>query len=206
MQPNFKLNLLLGLFVGLIVGVNLLGVKITTLFGVSVSVGIFMVPFMFLITDIVEEVHGKALTTQFIWVGVITQIVIFLFVALFLWLEHNERYIYDNEYQIIFGASLRIIIASLVAFVLAQFHDVWAFNFWKERTHGQYLWLRNNASTIVSQGIDTFVFMFIAFWHVAPKFTAGFIITLAIPYYLFKIVFALLDTPFVYWGVKWLKK
>ena len=106
MQPNFKLNLLLGLFVGLIVGVNLLGVKITTLFGVSVSVGIFMVPFMFLITDIVEEVHGKKLTAQFIWIGVITQIVVFLFVALFLWLEPNERYIYDNEYQIIFGASI----------------------------------------------------------------------------------------------------
>lgn len=100
---------------------------------------------------------------------------------------------------------MRIIIASITAFALAQFHDVWAFHFWKARTKGRFLWLRNNLSTIVSQAIDTFVFMMIAFYQITPKFTFEFVIALAIPFYLFKIAFAILDTPLVYLGVRWLR-
>ncbi|MFA5318721.1 MAG: queuosine precursor transporter [Patescibacteria group bacterium] len=75
----------------------------------------------------------------------------------------------------------------------------------QEKIGGKWLWLRNNASTIISQFIDTNVFMFIAFYNLTPKFTAAFVFSLVIPYYLFKVLFALLDTPFVYLGVKWLK-
>jgi len=137
---------------------------------------------------------------------VITLLIIFLFTALFVWLEPNERYTFNEEYRTIFGGSMRIMIASVIAFVLSQVHDVYAFAFWKKKTHGKALWLRNNLSTIVSQAIDTFVFMMIAFYHLTPKFTVTFILQLAIPYYLFKIAFAALDTPLVYAGVAWLRK
>ncbi|MFH1564936.1 MAG: queuosine precursor transporter [bacterium] len=205
MTKKLKLNLMLSLFSGLLVAVNLLGGKITTIVGVSVSVGIFMVPLTFLITDIAQEVYGKKVAGQFVTTGVITLIITFFYVLFFIKLPPNERYALNNEYAAIFGSSLRMIIASLVAFVLSGYHDVWAFEFWKRKTQGKKLWLRNNFSTIVSQGIDTFVFMMIAFYKIAPKFDFLFIIKLIIPYYIFKIVFALLDTPFVYLGVKWLK-
>ncbi|MBU1126629.1 MAG: queuosine precursor transporter [Patescibacteria group bacterium] len=205
MKLNFKLNLLLALFVGLLVGMNLLGGKITTLLGISVSVGIFMMPLTFLITDIVEEVYGKKITKQFILVGTITLVMILAYTALFVVLEPNARYEFNDQYTTIFGLSLRVTIASLIAFVISQFHDVWAFEFWKTKTKGKFLWLRNNLSTWVSQAIDTFLFMTIAFYGISDKFTLGFIITLAIPYYLFKLAFAVLDTPFVYLGVRWLK-
>jgi len=94
----------------------------------------------------------------------------------------------------------------LVAFTLSQTHDIWAFNFWKQKTKGRFLWLRNNLSTIVSQFIDSTIFMFIAFYAITPKFTVGFIFSLIIPYWLFKIAFAILDTPLVYAGVKWLRE
>ena len=203
---NKKLQLLLSLFIALLVGMNLLGGKIINIFGISVSVGIFMVPLTFLITDIVEEVYGKQVVKNFIFNGVVVLIIIFVYIQVFISLAPASRYIYNNQYVTIFSSSLRMILASLVAFVLSQTHDAWAFAWWKKKTHGKYLWLRNNASTIVSQFIDTCVFMFIAFYHLTPKFTIGFIFTLILPYYLFKIVFALLDTPFVYLGVKWLKK
>lgn len=205
MTTELKTHILLGLFVGLLVGMNLLGGKITSLFGVSVSVGIFMVPLTFLITDIVEEVHGKKLAQHFVISGVVVLVLILLYTALFVVLEPHQRYGFNEEYKTIFGGSLRIIIASLVAFVLSQTHDVWAFSFWKKKTKGKALWLRNNLSTIVSQFIDTFVFMMIAFYHMSDKFTFWFIIQLIIPYYLFKIAFALLDTPFIYLGVRWLR-
>ena len=96
-------------------------------------------------------------------------------------------------------------LASVIAFVFSQFHDVWSFHFWKRKTHGKFLWLRNNLSTSVSQLIDTILFMFIAFYKINPKFTVPFIISLIIPYYLFKIGFALIDTIFVYPGVWWLR-
>ena len=185
---------------------NFLGGKITTLFGISVSVGIFMIPISFLITDIVEDVFGKKKTKQFVLSGVLALVIAFLFALLSVTLEPNTRYSFNEEYKLIFSGSLRIIFASLVAFILAQYHDIWAFNFWKKKTGQKHLWFRNNASTFVSQLIDTTVFMFLAFYQVEPKFDALFIVSLIIPYWLFKIAFALIDTPLVYWGVKWLKK
>ena len=74
---NPRLQILFAIFIGLLVGMNLLGVKITSLFGVSVSVAIFMAPLTFLITDIVEEVHGKKIVKHFIVGGVLTLIIIF---------------------------------------------------------------------------------------------------------------------------------
>lgn len=201
-----KLSMLFALFIGLLVGVNLLGGKIIGFFGISASVGIFMVPITFLITDMVEEVYGRETANQFVTGGILVLVVIFLYTLIFTALPSHSRYAFHSEYRIIFGSSLRMIAASLVAFTLSQYHDVWAFEWWKKRTHGKALWLRNNLSTIVSQGIDTFVFMMIAFYQSSPKFTFLFILQLIWPYYLLKIAFALLDTPFVYMGVKWLKK
>lgn len=201
-----RLQILFALFIALLIGMNLLGVKIVSLFGASVSVGIFMVPLTFLITDIVEEVYGKQTVKQFIIGGVFSLIIIFLYTSVFVLLEPHERYGFNSEYKTIFGSSLRMIIASIIAFVLAQTNDMILFEWWKKKTKGKALWLRNNLSTIVSQLIDTFIFMMIAFYHLTPKFTFVFIIYLVIPYYLFKILFAIIDTPFVYLGVSWLKK
>ena len=205
MNQQTKLQLLLGLFVGLLVAMNLLGGKIIELPLITTSVGIFMAPLTFLITDVVEEVYGRKVTGGFLLAGVVTLIIVLAYTAIFVQLDPAERFTYDTEYKLVFGNSLRMMIASVVAFVLAQVHDIWAFNFWKTKTHGKFLWLRNNLSTMVSQAIDTLVFMFIAFYHIAPKFDAAFILQLAIPYYLLKIFFAALDTPFVYLGVRWLR-
>ena len=203
---NPRLQILFAVFIGLLIGMNLLGVKIVSLFGVSVSVGIFMVPLTFLITDIVEEVYGKRIVKHFIIGGVISLVIIFLYAIIFVVLAPHERYSFNSEYKIIFGSSLRMIIASIIAFTLAQAHDMVIFEWWKKKTKGKALWLRNNLSTIVSQLIDTSIFMMIAFYQITPKFTFMFIISLIIPYYLFKVMFAIIDTPFVYLGVRWLKK
>ena len=205
-QPcTYRLHILFGTFIGLLIGMNLLGNKVTTLFGISVSVGIFMVPLTFLITDIVEEVYGTEVVKHFIITGIISITLIFLFTGFFIWLPPNERFTYNEEYKLVFGSSMRIMVASIIAFALAQFHDIWAFAYWKKKTNGKFLWLRNNLSTWVSQAIDTMVFMMIAFYHITDKFTFEFILQLSIPYYLFKLAFAILDTPFVYLGVAWLR-
>lgn len=202
---TYKLQMLLAVFVALIIGMNLLGTKIVPFLGLSVSVSLFMVPLTFLITDVVGEVYGRALARRFVVTSLIGLAVILGFVSLFVVLPPASRFPFDDAYRTIFGNSLRIIVASMIGFGLSQFHDVWAFEYWRKQTKGRFLWLRNNLSTAVSQAIDTFVFMFIAFYMVTPDYTVGFIIQLALPYYFLKIGFSVIDTPLVYLGVRWLK-
>jgi uncharacterized integral membrane protein (TIGR00697 family) len=211
-----KTNLFLGLFVASIIAANLLGGKITKFWFIEVSVGIFAYPLTFLITDVICEVHGREKTTQFVWIGFVCMLFILLITALSVWLPFAPRsYVQAEQYNPVFGIGLRFFVASITAFLLSQFHDVWAFSFWKEKTSGKFLWLRNNASTIVSQLIDTVVFMFIALYYIPwlpqivntnPKFTVAYLFTLILPYYILKVIVAIFDTPFVYAGVWWLRR
>jgi hypothetical protein len=203
---ELKTDILLGFFIVSLVLANTLGTKITTLFSVRVSVGIFFIPLLFLITDIIAEVHGKKKAQEFVLISIAVLVFTLIMSYFAIKLPANATWGGQEHFAFVFGSSLRMTVASVIAFVLSQFHDVWSFHFWKQKTQGKYLWLRNNLSTFVSQFIDTVIFMFIAFYQLTPKFTVPFIISLIIPYWLFKIVFALIDTPFCYWGVRWLRK
>jgi len=92
--------------------------------------------------------------------------------------------------------------ASIITFIISQTHDVFAFEFWKKKTKGKYLWLRNNGSTLVSQLIDSVCFCMLAFAFVMPW---KFIFSVIIAQYVIKASFALLDTPFLYLSV-WIRK
>ena len=128
-----KVLILLGIFItGLICG-NLLGSKITLILGIPVSVGIFAYPLTFLATDIVEEVHGKKKTRVFIYAGFVALLLTLLLVYIGKIMPPAGFYENNDAYVTVFTNSIRIIIASIVAFTLAQFHDIWAFSFWKKR-------------------------------------------------------------------------
>ena len=199
-----KRDFLFALFVASMVMVNTLGTKITTILGVRVSVGIFFVPVLFLTTDIIGEVFGRKEASRFVNMATIMLVLLFLMMSLCIAIKPNEGWDHQEQYATVFGSSLRMTIASLISFVVAQQLDVFMFSLWGKITKGKHLWIRNNMSTIVSQLIDTTIFEFIAFWHLTPKFTTGYIFSLILPYWLFKVVFALLDTPLCYLGVWWL--
>ena len=199
-----KRDFLFALFVASMVMVNTLGTKIISIAGIRVSVGIFFVPVLFLVTDIIGEVFGRAEASRFVNMATVMLVMLFVMMAICIAIPPNESWGMQEQYAAVFGSSLRMTIASLVSFVVAQQLDVFMFSFWGKVTKGRHLWIRNNLSTIVSQPLDTTIFEFIAFWHLNDKFTTSYIISLIIPYWLFKVVFALLDTPFCYLGVWWL--
>lgn len=199
-----KRDFLFALFVASMVIVNTLGTKITTILGVRVSVGIFFVPVLFLVTDVIGEVYGRKEATTFVNMATLMLVLLFVMTFVCIRVKPNDGWNMQEQYAAVFGSSLRMTIASLVSFVVAQELDVFMFEFWGKVTKGKALWVRNNLSTIVSQLLDTTIFEFIAFWHLTPKFTTSYVISLIIPYWLFKVVFALLDTPFCYLGVWWL--
>jgi uncharacterized integral membrane protein (TIGR00697 family) len=205
-EADFKLLTLVSVFVGMLVGMNLLGGKIITIFGVAGSVAVFIVPLTFAITDISTELYGKAFTRKLTLAGMLTLVILMIYSAIFVVLPPNTRFAANEAYRTIFGSSLRIIIASIVAFGLAQLQDVFIFERIRRMTAGKYLWLRTNLSTFASELVDTTVFMFIAFYLITPKFDALFITKMIIPYLLLKITFAVLITPLVYAGVKFLKQ
>ncbi|MCR4335960.1 MAG: queuosine precursor transporter [archaeon] len=209
-SKNFRTNLLLGLFIASIIASNLLGGKIAelVLFGIPIifSVGLVAFAFTFPVTDIIAEVYGRKKAQEFVYIGLTALIFVLIITVISVNLPFAQRsWITPDQYNPIFNQSLRILIASIIAFFIAQMHDVFSFEFWKKKTNGKHLWLRNNASTIVSQAIDSTLFMFIAFYQVSPKYDVAFVISLIIPYYILKVGLAILDTPLVYAGVKWLR-
>ena len=205
-EADFKLLTLISVFVGTLVGMNLLGGKLITIFGFSASVAVFMVPIAFATTDISTETYGRSFSRTLTFAGMIALAVLMVYSVLFVSLAPNERFVHDEAYRTVFGTSLRIIIASIVAFGLAQLQDIFIFERIRRATQGRWLWLRTNTSTFASELVDTTVFMFIAFYMVTPRYDALFIVKLIIPYLLLKIAFALLITPAVYGGVRWLKQ
>lgn len=201
------------LFAGTIVAANLMGTKVIPFFTIGSfqltgSVGIFLFPLSFLITDIVAEIYGARATRALVTGTLIVLVIVLGVTALATVLPPADRFAaQDQAYVGIFRSSLRIILASIVAFTLSQYHDVWAFDFWKKKTNGRFLWLRNNASTVVSQLIDTVIFMLIAFWGITDRFTLGFVLgSMVPPYYLLKVLAAGLDTPLVYLGVRLIRQ
>jgi len=198
-------DIIYALYITCMILVNTLGSKITTLLGVRVSVGIFFMPVLFVATDVVGEVYGEKEVRTFVNISLGMLVVLVAMINLCIVLEPNPGWPWQEQYALIFGSSTRMTLASIVSFAVSQKLDVRLFAFIRSITGEKHLWLRNNLATIVCNFVDTMLFDFIAFYRLTPTYTVSFVFSLIIPYWLFKVAFALLDTPFCYLGVKWLR-
>ena len=205
MKSQDKLLILTGLFVICLGAANILSAgKLISIFGRTIDAGIIAYPLTFLFTDTISEVWGKKTARSVIWVGFFSNILLMFLIWIGGLLPPSPIWGDQQAFQTVLGAVPRIVIASLVAFLISQHHDVFAFNFWRNKTQGRWLWLRNNLSTGVSQAIDTVIFGIIAFYGVVPfNVLVGEIMLVQ---YVIKIAVALLDTPFCYLLVWWARK
>ncbi len=193
----------------------------------QLAIGVLPYPITFLATDLVSELWGKKRASYLVWTGFGLNV----FLLTVCWLghtmsaapfdAHHEFYVetwqamggtgqperfppaghyYGQVWSLMSGATL----ASMVAYLVAQLCDVHLFHFWKRVTKGKHLWLRNNASTLVSQLVDTTCVLTITFWGelAAGRRGAGWLVTLILGTYAFKMLVALLDTPLFYLGVR----
>lgn len=186
---------------------NLVGPKITTIFGLDTSMGVIFYSGIYFATDLLGERYGKREANRAVWLGFAASICVVLIATLALLYEptqNPEKAEFANDVDgalnLLFGYTPRFVFGSLIAYIISQTNDVWLFHFIKDKTRGQHLWLRNNVSTLVSQAIDTTVYSLIVWWAIFDLRTA---ISLALAKYVFKVVIALLDTPFLYWARKW---
>jgi queuosine precursor transporter len=202
--------ILAGLFITSLVTSNLIFQKFFHwnpfgLFEFQLSVGIIAYPVTFLITDIISEVYGQRRAQKVVLAGVFASFfALIIIVVSSLAPATDWSPISDAEFDKAFSFTYLAVAASLAAYLLAQFLDVQIFHYWKRVTRGKHLWLRNNLSTFASQFVDTFTVLFLLCsfgvieWHLFGMLLAnGF---------LFKVLMALLDTPFAYLAVFGLRK
>jgi len=163
----------------------------------EISVGLLPYPLTFLITDILSEIYGRKKANQVVIAGIFASLfsIIIILVADFAPAIENSP-INNKTFHQVFGLSPLAVLASMIAYLFAQFIDIRIFHFWKKLTKGKHLWLRNNFSTFFSQFIDTFIVLTLLCsfnilpWHLFKG--------LLISGFLFKIIFALFDTPIIY--------
>jgi len=199
-----------GIFLtSLIVG-NIIGTtKFVQVFGLIVPAGVLAYPFTFLATDLICELYGKKKAQSLVWVGFIMNIFLLALMSLGHFLPDASGISgAASTFELVYQFMVGNVIASMIAYLIAQTVDVHLFHFWKKLTKGNHLWLRNNASTTVSQLVDTISILSILYLadNLGPKINSlNSLIQLIFASYLFKFFFALLDTPLFYLGV-WLLK
>ncbi|MFD0760731.1 queuosine precursor transporter [Lutibacter aestuarii] len=207
----FTIYLILGsMFIAALVASNLIFQKFFYWnpfgwFRFELSVGILPYPITFLITDIISEIYGKKKANQIVIAGIFASLFSMSIILIANYTPAIENSPINNEtFTKVFGLSPIAVLASMLAYLFAQFIDIRIFHFWKRKTKGKHLWLRNNFSTFSSQFIDTFtVVSLLCIFKVLPW---SLFPTLLISGFLFKIIIALLDTPILYLIVYLFKK
>jgi uncharacterized integral membrane protein (TIGR00697 family) len=175
--------------------INLLGSRLFEL-----SVGILPYPITFLITDLISEIYGKKKANQVVVAGIFAS---FFSIAI-LWVANavpalDNSPISDQTFESVFALSPIAVLASMIAYLCAQFIDIRIYHFWKKITRGKMLWLRNNFSTFSSQFIDTFTVIGLLSIFGVLKWDLFW--GLVISGFFFKIVIAVFDTPLLYFFV-----
>ncbi|MEZ4788237.1 MAG: queuosine precursor transporter [Flavobacterium haoranii] len=163
----------------------------------EISVGILPYPITFLITDLISEIYGKKKANQVVTSGIFASIFSLGIVYVANHVPAIEGSPVDDVlFTKVFGQTALAVLASMLAYLAAQYIDIQVYHFWKKVTQGKMLWVRNNFSTITSQAVDTFtVLLLLCFFEILPWNVFG---KLFISGFAFKLFIALLDTPFLY--------
>ena len=180
---------------------NIQVIKTVELFGITASLGNIVYATSFLATDILSENYGKKDAARAVGIGFIALASLTLFMNLALIFNPAPVDFAQESMANLFTLLPRIALASFAAYGISQVHDVWAYAKMKSRKpEGRWIWLRNNVSTMVSQAIDSLIFVTIAF---AGSIPSSDFWQIALSTYVLKWIVAAADTPLVYLAARW---
>jgi uncharacterized integral membrane protein (TIGR00697 family) len=176
-------------------------------YDMNLTAGVLLWPVVFILTDVINEYFGKSGVKKlsFLAVGLIS----YAFLAIWLSIKLTPADFYTTSgesvgisdmnaaFKAVFGQGLWIIVGSLVAFLIGQIVDVTVFKWLRDKTGAKMVWLRATGSTLVSQLIDSFVVLFVAF-YIPGKFTFQVVLAIALVNYIYKFVMAVALTPVIY--------
>ena len=190
-----------GIFITNALVAELIGGKLIHIGPFIMSIGIIPWPIVFLTTDLINEYYGKAGVRKLslITASLISYAFVILLIAIKIPAAAGISPVSDSQFYAVFGQSLWIIVGSIIAFLTSQYIDVFIFWFLRNKTGVKMIWLRTTGSTIVSQLVDSFLILGIAFWLPGKMTTENFI-NAAFTGYVFKLIIAILLTPLIYLG------
>ncbi len=199
-----KILVCLTLYLSSLFAANTLGIKLMPfLFGTHLSVAVFCFPIVFIMTDVIGEVYGKKMAKNFVLAGILSILIFLLYSAISIIVPWAKSGMWAHDgYNLIFGISVRFSIASLVAYVIGEYQDVFSFFFFKKNIGAKYFWIRSNLSNLWSQLLDSSIFMFIAYLGVLPVKT---IILIIIPWWIYKVAMGFAYTPLSYLAIRILR-
>lgn len=200
-----KLIIALALYLTSLFAANTLGLKIMPfIFGTHLSVAVFSFPIVFLMTDVIGEIYGKTIAKFFVLAGFISTLLFITYSFISIATPWSEAGLWVKDgYNQVFGLSIRIALASVTAFLIAEYQDVISFFFFKEKMGAKHFWLRSNLSNLWSQFLDTVIFMTIAFAGVYPT---RVLLSIIFTWWLYKVAMGILYTPLSYLGIRWLRE
>ena len=186
---------------------NVQGPKLTEIFGMQTSMGVILYSSIYFATDLLSERYGKREATRAVMIGFCVSVIILVMTSVsLLYLPSTVPSTASFAQSIhaatatLFNYSPRFVLGSLLAYLISQRVDVYVFHYIKARTQGRHLWLRNNLSTLISQALDTIIYGLVVWWGVVDLEVA---MALALSKYFFKVLIALIDTPFIYLARNW---
>jgi len=185
-----------GIFVGLLILANIVAVKLFHI-GEWVTLPAAVVIYMFTypLIDVIVETYGRKEAQRTVRAGLMMQVLALIFIAITISLPAASIFEHQTSFEKILGGSFRVIIASLISYFISQNLDVYVFSRMKKKYGDKKLWLRNNTAVMLSQLLDTTIFITIAFYGTVPLSVLG---TLIVTQYLFKFVASICTTPLVY--------
>ena len=188
-----------GLFIWIAISSIIANIQVNKsidLFGLTATLGNSVYGSIFLATDILNEKYGAKEANRSVIFGFSSSIVMLVTMILSLLFIPSVNDYAQESLITLFNPAIRIVAGSLIAYLVAQFLDIKLFNVIKKKLpSNKFLWVRNNVSTILSQSIDTLIFVTIAFLFV---YEIPVLLQIYVSTFILKVIIALIDTPFLY--------
>lgn len=194
--------LVLSIFITSLITSNIISVKLIHIFGIILPAGIIIFPVSYIIGDILTEVYGYSRSRKVIWLGFLCNLITVIFIWLAGIIKPAQLWDGQDAYEKILGFTPRLLFASFIAYLAGEFSNAFVLAKMKILTKGRWLWSRTIGSTIVGQGIDSLLFITIAFVGTVPFENLLIIIVYQ---WLFKTLYEIIITPFTYIVVNFLK-
>jgi queuosine precursor transporter len=195
--------LIVAIFITCLITANIIAVKLVMIFGLLLPAGVVVFPISYIVGDVLTEVYGFRQARRVIWLGFFCNLLAVVAIFAGQILPAAGFWNGQDAYAQILGYSPRLLIASFIAYLIGEFANSFVLAKMKIMTQGRWLWMRTIGSTLVGEGLDSLVFILIAFTGAMPN---DALVTTILTQWLFKTAYEGLATPLTYLVINFIKR
>jgi queuosine precursor transporter len=200
MKYSWRFVVAAGFFVTALVVSNIIAVKLVEMSGRVFPAGLVIFPLSYLLGDVLTEVYGIRSARRVIWLGFACNLLALGAIQAAIHLPALDPE-FQEQFEAVLGTTWRIFVASLAAYIVGELANAYVLAYMKGATRGRWLWTRTIGSTIVGEGLDSLIFVTIAFAGTGAGLANPIVTT-----WLIKVGWETLATPITYWIVGYLKR